>query len=110
MEQKLQLNLRTVVAYPLKLPTALDHMRALGGTVIEIGRKKAGVFKRGRPCLVGPQVPLAVMQVRVSYIDLQFCLCITIMLYVCLFLKVHLVVWKVAPPIVIASLCFCSRD
>lgn len=37
---------------------ALDHTRILGPTREDICEKKAGIFKRGKPCLIGPDVPL----------------------------------------------------
>lgn len=42
---------------------ALDHTRVLGPTVEAIARNKAGIFKAGQPALVGPGVPLPVVQV-----------------------------------------------
>lgn len=41
---------------------ALDHTRILGSTVEAIAHNKAGIFKRGVPALVGPGVPLSVLQ------------------------------------------------
>ena len=35
----------------------LDHTHMLGNTVEEIAVEKAGVFKHGRPCVVGPNTP-----------------------------------------------------
>lgn len=40
---------------------SLDHTRILGSTVEEIGTKKAGIFKRDVPALVGPGCPMEVM-------------------------------------------------
>lgn len=41
---------------------ALDHVRVLGGTVEEIAKKKGGILKHGVPAIVGPDVPLAVLE------------------------------------------------
>lgn len=49
--------------FPHYRTTALDHTRILGSTVEAIGRNKAGIFKAGRPALVGPGVPLSTIQV-----------------------------------------------
>lgn len=43
-------------------PIALDHQQYLGDTLREIATEKAGIMKRGVPCVVGPQ-PDAVMEV-----------------------------------------------
>lgn len=40
-------------------PIALDHQNFLGGTLAEIAREKAGVFRAGAPAVVGPQTPEA---------------------------------------------------
>ena len=53
--------------HTLHMYTALDHTRVLGNTVPEIASKKAGVFKKGRAALVGPQVPMDVMRVVCVY-------------------------------------------
>jgi dihydrofolate synthase/folylpolyglutamate synthase len=37
-------------------PVSLDHQQFLGETVAEIAGEKAGIIKRGVPCIVGPQV------------------------------------------------------
>ncbi|ETX13123.1 folylpolyglutamate synthase [Roseivivax halodurans JCM 10272] len=37
-------------------PVALDHQQYLGETLAEIAGEKAGIIKRGSPCIVGPQV------------------------------------------------------
>ena len=47
----------------IPLISALDHTRILGSTVEEIAQKKAGIFKKGVPALVGPGCPLSVLQV-----------------------------------------------
>ncbi|SLN20341.1 Bifunctional protein FolC [Roseivivax jejudonensis] len=36
-------------------PVALDHQQYLGDTLTEIATEKAGILKRGVPCIVGPQ-------------------------------------------------------
>ncbi len=36
-------------------PVALDHQQFLGDTIEEIAFEKAGILKRGIPCVVGPQ-------------------------------------------------------
>jgi dihydrofolate synthase / folylpolyglutamate synthase len=38
---------------------ALDHTELLGGTLDEIGREKAGIFRAGRPALYGTAAPPA---------------------------------------------------
>ena len=47
-----------VVASPLAsvvTPVSMDHVEFLGDTVAKIAREKAGIFKRGRPALLGLQ-------------------------------------------------------
>ena len=36
-------------------PVSIDHTQFLGETLPEIAREKAGIIKRGAPCVVGPQ-------------------------------------------------------
>ncbi len=36
-------------------PVSIDHTQFLGETLTEIAREKAGIIKRGVPCVVGPQ-------------------------------------------------------
>ena len=36
-------------------PISYDHPQFLGETLVEIAREKAGIIKRGVPCVVGPQ-------------------------------------------------------
>jgi len=36
-------------------PVSLDHQQYLGETLAEIAGEKAGILKRGGPCIVGPQ-------------------------------------------------------
>lgn len=47
-------------------PVSLDHQQYLGDTVAEIAGEKAGILKRGVPCVVGPQLPegLAAIEAR----------------------------------------------
>jgi dihydrofolate synthase/folylpolyglutamate synthase len=45
-------------------PVSIDHQQYLGDTLAEIAGEKAGILKRGVPCVVGPQDPdgLAVIE------------------------------------------------
>ncbi len=47
-------------------PVDLDHQQFLGETLAEIAGEKAGIIKRGVPCVVGPQKPegLEVIEAR----------------------------------------------
>ena len=49
-------------------PVSLDHQQYLGDTLPEIAGEKAGILKRGVPCVVGPQDPagLAVIEARAA--------------------------------------------
>ena len=49
-------------------PVSLDHQQYLGDTVAEIAGEKAGILKRGVPCVVGPQSAdgLAVIEARAA--------------------------------------------
>ncbi len=49
-------------------PVSLDHQAYLGDTVALIAAEKAGILKRGVPCVVGPQDPegLAVIEARAA--------------------------------------------
>jgi dihydrofolate synthase / folylpolyglutamate synthase len=38
-------------------PVSVDHQQYLGETLPEIAGEKAGILKRGVPCVVGPQTP-----------------------------------------------------
>ncbi|OYX44897.1 MAG: bifunctional folylpolyglutamate synthase/dihydrofolate synthase [Rhodobacterales bacterium 32-67-9] len=40
-------------------PISIDHQQYLGDTLPEIAGEKAGILKRGVPCVVGPQEPAA---------------------------------------------------
>jgi dihydrofolate synthase / folylpolyglutamate synthase len=42
-------------AAALVMPIAFDHMAQLGGTIDRIAFEKAGIFKRGRPAVIGQQ-------------------------------------------------------
>ena len=47
-------------------PVSIDHQQYLGETLPEIAAEKAGILKRGVPCVVGPQRPegLSVIEAR----------------------------------------------
>ena len=49
-------------------PVSLDHQQYLGDTVALIAAEKAGILKRGIPCIVGPQSDegLAVIEARAA--------------------------------------------
>ena len=49
-------------------PVSLDHQQYLGETVGELAGEKAGILKRGVPCVVGPQTDegLAVIEARAA--------------------------------------------
>lgn len=49
-------------------PVSLDHQQYLGETLAEIAGEKAGILKRGVPCVVGPQsdAGLAVIEARAA--------------------------------------------
>jgi dihydrofolate synthase/folylpolyglutamate synthase len=49
-------------------PVSMDHEAYLGDTVAKIASEKAGILKRGVPCVVGPQHPdgLAVIEERAA--------------------------------------------
>jgi dihydrofolate synthase/folylpolyglutamate synthase len=49
-------------------PVSLDHQQYLGDTLAEIAGEKAGILKRGVPCVVGPQHEdgLAVIEARAA--------------------------------------------
>jgi dihydrofolate synthase/folylpolyglutamate synthase len=57
-----RLDATNVVARPrlsVITPVSLDHQQYLGETLAEIAFEKAGVLKRGAPCVVGPQAAAA---------------------------------------------------
>lgn len=47
-------------------PVSMDHESFLGDTLAKIAGEKAGIIKRGVPCIVGPQAPegLAVIEAK----------------------------------------------
>ena len=49
-------------------PVSIDHQQYLGETLPEIAGEKAGILKRGVPCVVGPQeeAALAVIEARAT--------------------------------------------
>lgn len=49
-------------------PVSIDHQQYLGDTLAEIAGEKAGILKRGIPCVVGPQedAGLAVIEARAA--------------------------------------------
>ncbi len=49
-------------------PVSIDHQQYLGETLPEIAGEKAGILKRGVPCVVGPQTPegLAVIEAKAA--------------------------------------------
>ncbi|HAH07001.1 MAG TPA: bifunctional folylpolyglutamate synthase/dihydrofolate synthase [Elusimicrobia bacterium] len=52
----------------------LDHQEHLGGTLAAIAGEKAGIFKRGSPCLIGEEAlePRAVLEARARELGCQF--------------------------------------
>jgi len=53
-----RLDATNVVAQPaltILTPIDLDHQQYLGDTLAKIATEKAGILKRGMPCIVGPQ-------------------------------------------------------
>ncbi len=48
-------NVTDKVALSVITPVSLDHQQYLGETLAEIAGEKAGIIKRGVPCVVGPQ-------------------------------------------------------
>lgn len=66
-----RLDATNVVAAPrmtVITPISMDHEAFLGDTVAKIAGEKAGILKRGVPCVVGPQVEAAldVIEARAS--------------------------------------------
>ncbi|MEO0360059.1 MAG: folylpolyglutamate synthase/dihydrofolate synthase family protein [Pseudomonadota bacterium] len=45
-------------------PVSIDHQQFLGETIEEIAAEKAGILKRGAPCVVGVQEPLALAVIK----------------------------------------------
>ena len=57
-----RLDATNVLAQPrltIITPVSIDHQQYLGETLPEIAGEKAGILKRGVPCVVGPQDPAA---------------------------------------------------
>ncbi|MDP4033099.1 MAG: folylpolyglutamate synthase/dihydrofolate synthase family protein [Pseudorhodobacter sp.] len=66
-----RLDATNVVARPaltIITPLSIDHQQYLGETLAEIAGEKAGILKRGVPCVVGPQpdAALAVIEARAA--------------------------------------------
>jgi dihydrofolate synthase / folylpolyglutamate synthase len=66
-----RLDATNVVGHPaltIITPVSLDHQQYLGETLPEIAGEKAGIIKRGVPCIVGPQQPegLEVIEARAA--------------------------------------------
>ncbi len=66
-----RLDATNVVAKPVLTvitPVSIDHQQYLGETLAEIAGEKAGILKRGVPCVVGPQedAGMAVIEARAA--------------------------------------------
>lgn len=66
-----RLDATNVVDHPaltILTPVSIDHQQYLGETLPEIAGEKAGILKRGVPCVVGPQAEegLAVIEARAA--------------------------------------------
>lgn len=66
-----RLDATNVVARPrltIITPVSIDHQQYLGETLAEIAGEKAGILKRGVPCVVGPQeaAALEVIEARAA--------------------------------------------
>lgn len=66
-----RLDATNVVAAPaltIITPVSIDHQQYLGDTLAEIAGEKAGILKRGAPCIVGPQADagLEVIEARAA--------------------------------------------
>lgn len=66
-----RLDATNVIAKPaltIITPVSIDHQQYLGETLPEIAGEKAGILKRGVPCVVGPQQPdgLAVIEEKAA--------------------------------------------
>ncbi|MCB5408904.1 bifunctional folylpolyglutamate synthase/dihydrofolate synthase [Pseudogemmobacter faecipullorum] len=66
-----RLDATNVVAQPrltIITPVSVDHQQYLGETLAEIAGEKAGIIKRGVPCVVGPQAEagLAVIEAKAA--------------------------------------------
>ncbi|MFV0515091.1 MAG: bifunctional folylpolyglutamate synthase/dihydrofolate synthase [Jhaorihella sp.] len=54
-----RLDATNVIAHPaltIITPVSIDHQQYLGDTLAQIAFEKAGIIKRGVPCVVGPQL------------------------------------------------------
>jgi dihydrofolate synthase/folylpolyglutamate synthase len=58
-------------------PVSMDHEAYLGDTIAKIAGEKAGILKRGVPCVVGPQHPdgLAVIEDRAARLGAPLLAC-----------------------------------
>ncbi len=66
-----RLDATNVVAKPILTvitPVSIDHQQYLGETLAEIAVEKAGILKRGVPCVIGPQEDegMAVIEARAA--------------------------------------------
>jgi len=66
-----RLDATNVIATPalcIITPVSVDHQHYLGETLAEIAGEKAGIIKRGVPCVVGPQAEagMAVIEARAA--------------------------------------------
>ncbi|MDZ4311369.1 MAG: folylpolyglutamate synthase/dihydrofolate synthase family protein [Cypionkella sp.] len=66
-----RLDATNVVAKPVLTvitPVSIDHQQYLGETLAEIAGEKAGILKRGVPCVIGPQEDegMAVIEARAA--------------------------------------------
>ncbi|MEJ0096761.1 MAG: folylpolyglutamate synthase/dihydrofolate synthase family protein [Bauldia sp.] len=62
-----RLDATNVIANPLATvitAVALDHEKFLGDTLTAIAHEKAGILKRGRPGIIGPQTPEALAEIE----------------------------------------------
>ena len=61
-------NVTSAPALTILTPISIDHTQYLGETLPEIAGEKAGIMKRGRPCVVGPQeeAALEVIEARAA--------------------------------------------
>ncbi len=62
-----RLDATNVIEAPLAAvitPVALDHEKFLGATLTAIAHEKAGILKRGRPGIIGPQTPEALDEIE----------------------------------------------
>ncbi len=62
-----RLDATNLIASPLATvitPVALDHEKFLGDTITAIAHEKAGILKRGRPAIIGPQSEQALAEIE----------------------------------------------